>query len=135
MSRDYDYNTAHSMDFMLIDYGFEYKTQMYLVEVLAEVLEYDTKDEPNKHPSDRVYDVVGEWAAALGSYELAELWAETQCYQPDIETQMSIHNQMSCAVEEIALELLHAIIADTETPSQAIYRINKLFPVKAMATA
>jgi hypothetical protein len=134
-AREYDYTTAHKMDFMAIDYDLAYNTQIHLVEVLAEILQYDTKDEPNKHPSDRVYDVVGEWGAVLGSYDLAELWVETNCYQPDIETPMSIHDQMSYAVEEIALEFLHAVIGDTETPSQALYRINKLFPAKTMATA
>jgi len=134
-AREYDYNTAHKMDFMAIDYDLAYNTQIHLVEVLAEILQHDTKEEPNKHPSDRVHDVVGEWGATLGSYELAELWVETKCYQPDIEVPMTISDQMSYAVEEIALEFLHAVVGDTETPSQAVYRINKLFPAKTMATA
>jgi len=134
-AREYDYEMAHKMNFMAIDYDLAYNTQIHLVEVLAETLQYDTQDEPNGHPSDRVHDVVGEWGAGLSTYDLTELWVETKCYQPDIEVPMSINDQMSYAVEEIALEFLHAVIGDTETPSQALYRINKLFPVKTMATA
>jgi hypothetical protein len=138
MSRDYDTSAAHRIDFMLIDYGFEYKTQMYLIEVLAEVLEYDDKNDVRTDPHDAIHNVAGEWTCSMSHYDLADLWKEINCYQIENDENtkfMTIETQMIWAIEEIAHELLNAVVADTETPSQALYRINKLFPVKAMATA
>jgi hypothetical protein len=135
MTRTYDYEMAHKMDFMAIDYGFKYQTQIALVEGLADVLEYDAKHEPHKDPQDRVWDLVGESTAMMSHYDMAELWTQLNCYQPEIERPISIADQMLMAIEEHAHEFLFAVVGDTETPSQALYRINKLFPVEVLANA
>lgn len=135
MSRTYDYEMAEKLDFMLIEYGFEYKTQIALVEALAEILEYDAKHEPHKDPQDRVWDVVGEATAEMNNFTLVDLWQQLHFYQPEMEKPTSIVDQMFFAVEEHAHELLFAVVGDAETPSQALYRINKLFPVETLVNS
>jgi len=135
MSRTYDYEMAKKLDFMLIDYGFEYKTQIALVEAFADLLEHDAQENPHKDPQDRVWDLVGEITAEMNTYDLTKLWTQIHFHQPEIEKPTSIVDQMFYAVEEHAHELLFAIVGDTETPSQALYRINKLFPVEVLANA
>jgi hypothetical protein len=120
--------------FLASDYPLSHSLGLEIAEALGERLtdandpasaEYDSSD-----MSDILHEMLDSVFPVYYSDILKE-WQEAQCPEPvEYDLGPGIWDQMRAGLYESMQIFTHALIGDTETPSETLERLNAIYPYK-----